>query len=135
MSLFLTLSGVQSGGIAGRGVLVDWLSWYEGTKGKALSPEITHSIPLREIEQTIEAQNTKLMPGDMLIIRTGKHSVSRAIKRAVCSTYRLPATGFLRWHDGASIDEKAYHQSKGGAAIGIEQTDQVVEWLWNNHFR
>jgi hypothetical protein len=104
---------VQNGGIAGRGVLVDWLSRYEGKNGKGPSPEVTYSIPLQEIKQTLEAQKTTLIPGDILIIRTG----------------------FVRWHDGATIEDKVKHQSKGGSAIGLEQTDEVIEWLWDNHFR
>lgn len=61
----------ERGGIVGRGVLVDWLSWFEEKKGKAPSAVSTHSIPVEELEETLKWQGTETRPGDIMIIRSG----------------------------------------------------------------
>ena len=66
------IAGVQAGGIAGRGVLVDWLSWWEANHdGTAPAPNASTDVPLAEVKATLEAQGTELQPGDLLLIRTG----------------------------------------------------------------
>ena len=63
---------MQAGGIAGRGVLVDWLSWWEANHdGAAPAPNASTNVPLAEVKATLEAQGTELQPGDLLLIRTG----------------------------------------------------------------
>jgi hypothetical protein len=61
----------EKGGIVGRGVLCDWLRWYEEKKGKAPSPVSRHEIPIEEIAQTLEWLGTTLRQGDVLMIRSG----------------------------------------------------------------
>lgn len=62
----------ERGGIVGRGVLVDWLRWYEHKHGKnAPSPVSTHGITVDELEETLKWQGTTVRPGDILMIRSG----------------------------------------------------------------
>lgn len=61
----------ERGGIVGRGVLCNWLSWYKEKNGKAPSPVIRHEIPIDEIEQTLKWQGTLAKQSDILLIRTG----------------------------------------------------------------
>ena len=38
----------------GRGVLCDWLRWYEETKGKEVPSAVTrHEIPVEEVEEAL----------------------------------------------------------------------------------
>jgi hypothetical protein len=61
----------ERGGIVGRGVLCDWLRWYEEKKGEAPSPVSRHEIPIDEVIETLKWQGTTLKQGDILIIRSG----------------------------------------------------------------
>jgi len=61
----------ERGGIVGRGVLVDWLRWYEHRNESAPSPVSRHEIPVQELEETLKWQGTTTRPGDVLIIRSG----------------------------------------------------------------
>lgn len=61
----------ERGGIVGRGVLCDWLRWYEEKKGKAPSPVTRHEIPIEEIIETLKWQGTTLKQGDIVMIRSG----------------------------------------------------------------
>jgi hypothetical protein len=42
------MAGVKAGGIVGRGVLLDWLSWYEA-QGNTVDPVSAHAIPVSEL--------------------------------------------------------------------------------------
>jgi len=61
----------ERGGIVGRGVMCDWLRWYEEKKGEAPSPVTRHEIPVDELIETLKWQGTTLKQGDILIIRSG----------------------------------------------------------------
>lgn len=62
----------ERGGIVGRGVLCDWLRWYEETTGKTAPSAVSrHEIPIEEIEATLTWQGTETRQGDILLIRTG----------------------------------------------------------------
>jgi hypothetical protein len=61
----------ERGGIVGRGVLCDWLSWYEEKNGKAPSAVSRHEIPIDEIEETLKWQGTTVKQGDIMMIRSG----------------------------------------------------------------
>ena len=74
----------ERGGIVGRGVLVDWLSWYEKTHGDPPSAVSRHEIPISELEECLQWQGTSTKPGDILLVRTG----------------------YTRWHNYASPVER-----------------------------
>lgn len=61
----------ERGGIVGRGILVDWLRWYEHKHGNPPSPVTRHEIPASELEETIKYQGLTPRPGDIMIIRSG----------------------------------------------------------------
>ncbi|KAF2468745.1 uncharacterized protein BDR25DRAFT_335171 [Lindgomyces ingoldianus] len=74
----------ERGGIVGRGVLVDWLRWYENKHGNPPSPVSRYAIPVEELEETLKWQGTTTRPGDIMMIRSG----------------------YVRWHDNASAAER-----------------------------
>ncbi|KAL3455921.1 hypothetical protein BJX64DRAFT_281730 [Aspergillus heterothallicus] len=107
-------SWVKSGGISGRGVLIDFESWAK-----------THNIPfnvnggtritLSCIQTILKAQNTTVQPGDILIFRTG----------------------WLHWYNTTPADERhdilcIQHAPGTHSFIGLAQEKDFVEWLWNN---
>ena len=61
----------ENGGIVGRGVLVDWLSWYEEHHGKAPSPITRHEITVDDLEAALKWQGTETKQGDILLVRSG----------------------------------------------------------------
>ena len=103
---------VENGGIAGRGILIDWASWYAAQHAGHM-PEANkdNAISLADLKACLEHQGTHLQPGDILIIRTG----------------------FIAWHNGAN-DEQLKAQQSSGTSIGLAQDPELVAWLWDNHF-
>ncbi|PSN66454.1 hypothetical protein BS50DRAFT_677653 [Corynespora cassiicola Philippines] len=102
----------ERGGIVGRGVLVDWLRWYEATKGQAPSPVTRHEISVDELNEVLKWQGTSTRQGDILLVRSG----------------------YVRWHNNASKSERKYGTQEAGVAIGIEGSEKSVRWLYDHHF-
>jgi len=102
----------QRGGIVGRGVLVDWLRWYEQTQGTTPpSPLTRHEIPIEEIQEALKYQGTTTRPGDILLVRTG----------------------YVRWHNFASptLRLQAKEQTE---MLGVAANETTVRWLYDQHF-
>ncbi|CAI6341017.1 unnamed protein product [Periconia digitata] len=102
----------KRGGIVGRGVLADWLSWYETHKGEAPSPVSRHEITVDDLEQTLKWQKTTTRPGDILIIRSG----------------------YVRWHNNASTEARKSGTKDNSVAIGMQGSEKSVRWLYDHHF-
>ncbi|KAF2851469.1 hypothetical protein T440DRAFT_394807 [Plenodomus tracheiphilus IPT5] len=103
----------EHGGIVGRGVLCDWVSWYEEKNGRAPpSPVSRHEIPVEEIEETLKWQGTKVRQGDILMIRSG----------------------YVRWHDGANEADRKSGTRDNSVAIGLQANEKTVRWLYDQHF-
>ncbi|KAL7918464.1 hypothetical protein ACQKWADRAFT_304106 [Trichoderma austrokoningii] len=107
----------EKGGIVGRGILVDWLRWWEHRNpGKEAPSAIsTYSIPVSELEEVLKFQCTECRQGDILIIRTG----------------------FVRWHNLADEPTRAKGtkpETKVLALIGVESNMDTVRWLYSKHF-
>ncbi|KAF2873526.1 hypothetical protein BDV95DRAFT_605027 [Massariosphaeria phaeospora] len=100
------------GGIVGRGVLVDWLRWYEEIKGPAPSAVTRHEISVEELEATMKWQGTTTRPGDIMIIRSG----------------------YVRWHNNASTADRKSGTQDNSVAIGMEANEKYVRWLYDHHF-
>ncbi|KAF3403519.1 hypothetical protein F1880_009675 [Penicillium rolfsii] len=103
----------ERGGIVGRGVLVDWLRWWEHQNPSTPppSPVTRHAIPISEIEQALKWQGTEIRQGDLLLLRTG----------------------YVRWHKQASVqDRRESAQSK--ISIGVESNIESVRWFYEKHF-
>lgn len=101
----------ERGGIVGRGVLVDWVRWYEQTKGTPPSPITRHEIPIEEIQEALAYQNTTTRPGDIFIVRSG----------------------YVRWHNFANTDARKA-ASTDPQTIGIAGNEQSVRWFYDQHF-
>lgn len=101
----------ERGGIVGRGVLVDWLRWYEAHNGAAPSPVSRHEITVEELEATLKWQGTTIRPGDIMMVRSG----------------------YVRWHNNANEAERKAGTQDGGVAIGVEGSERTVRWLYDRH--
>lgn len=106
----------KAGGIAGRGVLLDYQSWAE-ENGK--TADMSSSAPIlsddlmacyRE-QQERSTNGLELRKGDILLIRSG------FIKR---------------YDDIAPEDEKAMGSASPMKACGVHQDKRLLEWLWTN---
>ena len=62
---------VQAGGIVGRGVLLDWVRWWEHKKGYPPSPVTRHEILVDDLDEVAQYQGVTLRQGDILMIRSG----------------------------------------------------------------
>ncbi|KAM0752198.1 hypothetical protein T439DRAFT_324268 [Meredithblackwellia eburnea MCA 4105] len=102
-------------GIAGRGVLIDMVSYYTRDGSKLpYDPCSTHAIPLEDIKACAAYQKTEFKHGDILIFRFG----------------------WTRRYLYESNEAEKSDWGKGGDEhfAGIENSPAVQEWLWDNHF-
>lgn len=104
----------KAGGIAGRGVLLDWLRWRRETQPDLpdLSPIERSEIPHEDLEKVASYQGVILRAGDILLVRSG----------------------FVAWHNAASEEERRKGTFEQATYIGIKATPEALEWFWNKHF-
>lgn len=102
----------ERGGIVGRGILVDWLSWYEKKHGDPPSAVSRHEIPVSELDACLKWQNTVPRVGDILIVRSG----------------------YTKWHDYASPQDRRAGTQDNSIAIGLQNNETTVRWLYDHHF-
>ncbi|KAF7197789.1 hypothetical protein HII31_00878 [Pseudocercospora fuligena] len=103
----------ENGGIVGRGVLVDWLRWYGAKHGNPVPSAVSrHEIPLSELEECLKWQGTTTKVGDILIVRSG----------------------YTKWHDYAGPEERKKGTKENALAIGVENNEVSVRWLYDRHF-
>jgi kynurenine formamidase len=105
----LGIDNLARRGIAGRGVLADIDRYYEKV-GKSIDFIRPMSIPLEDLEATLDSQKTKLAPGDVLLIRIG----------------------WTKFYLSASEELKA-ELARETVVPGIEGSPRTARWLWNNH--
>ncbi|VDB85209.1 unnamed protein product [Peniophora sp. CBMAI 1063] len=100
-------------GICGRGVLLDLVSFYTST-GRALpyDPWTTHGISVRELESCARSQNVTFRTGDILILRVG----------------------FMQKYNAESNEARAALSTRPETFAGIEQSEDMKRFLWDNHF-
>ncbi|KAI0806673.1 hypothetical protein C8Q74DRAFT_1362285 [Fomes fomentarius] len=100
-------------GICGRGVFIDLVKYYTDLHGKLpYDPITTHAIPLQDILAAAKAQGVTFRPADILILRVG----------------------FIQRFYGATHEERDALGSKPETFAGIEQTEDMKRFLWDNHF-
>lgn len=100
-------------GIAGRGVLIDYATWAE-KKGIQYSTFSLHEIKLRDIEEIAKECDITFRKGDILFIRIGMTQ---------------------EWDTVMTPEQKsAYAASSSPQHAGVEATEEVLRWLWNNKF-
>ncbi|RDB19228.1 hypothetical protein Hypma_013552 [Hypsizygus marmoreus] len=101
-------------GICGRGVLLDLVRHQTngGASPLPYDPWTTHGITVAELEACAEAQGVVFRRGDILIIRVG----------------------FIRKYTTATQEERDALAVRKETFAGIEQSDEMKRFLWNNHF-
>jgi len=101
----------ERGGIVGRGILLDYLSW-ANTQGIEYSPIERHTISVQDLEAVAAAQGTELRHGDILLVRSG----------------------FVKWYEKASEEQRIGGTVNGSTWAGVDGSEESVAWLWNHHF-
>lgn len=112
-------NAVKNGGVMGRGILVDFRRWMEEGPGKDMVKDEfkqfqTSAIKFEWLLETLKWQNTTPKFGDILIVRSGFFK----------SYYEMLST------DEAELD-RLTNLSPPGLG-GVEQSDQVLNWIWDN---
>ncbi len=105
----LGIDNLARRGIAGRGVLADIDRYYEKV-GKTIDFIRPMSIPLEDLQATLDSQKTTLAPGDILLIRIG----------------------WTKFYLAAS-DELKVELARETVVPGIEGSVRTARWLWDNH--
>jgi kynurenine formamidase len=102
----------ENGGIVGRGVLLDYVSWAE-SKGIPINCFSTTSITVPTLKEIASKQGTTFRYGDILFVRTGWTEaytrLSTAEKDTLAATYPPPA-------------------------IGLESSKETLQWIWDHKF-
>lgn len=102
----------QSGGIIGRGVLLDWYAWAQ-RNGKQRSPFQTGAVELSHLEAIISENNIQFRSGDILFIRVG----------FTVEYNKLTVT-----------EQKDFPNRQPGGLLGLEATKASLRWLWESQF-
>ncbi|CAO1598052.1 hypothetical protein XANCAGTX0491_001827 [Xanthoria calcicola] len=104
----------SSGGITGRGILLDYVSWAEANSVQ-LDPLASTSIPLAHLQRVIASYNITFSPcgGDILFIRSG-------------------LTAAFNKLDDSSQNMLSKRPTADFA--GVEATPEVLKWLWDSKF-
>ncbi|KAF4943112.1 hypothetical protein FSARC_15042, partial [Fusarium sarcochroum] len=98
------------GGLVGRGVLIDYLTYAE-VMGLNNSHRLDgHRITVKEIEAIAAYQHTEFKQGDIFILRTGLTEV-----------YENPSSEDLR-------------KLAEGKITGVDGSVKTAKWFWNKHF-
>jgi kynurenine formamidase len=98
----LGIQAVAQRGIVGRGLLID-VGRFRDSIGRPIDLDSNEQIPVSDLDDALEAQSSAVMPGDIVMIRTGWLGHFRQ--------QRLP-------------DEPA-------KSPGLEQSEQTAAWLWD----
>lgn len=103
---------VETGGIVGRGVLLDWAAWAE-KKGLQVDVLSRYSITAETLDEVAASQGTTFRQGDILFIRTG----------------------FTEHYDGLTGAAKAaLIKEYAPAVIGVESSEATLRWIWDRGF-
>jgi len=100
-------------GICGRGVLLDLVKYYtESGSPLPYDPWTSHAINEKELKACAQKQGVEFRQGDILILRVG----------------------FMQRYNASSQGEKDELSEKPESFAGIEQSEKMKEFLWDNHF-
>jgi len=101
-------------GICGRGVLLDLVNYHTkgGTVPLPYDPWTTHGITVPELEACAKHQGVEFRQGDILLLRVG----------------------FTQRYNAATVPEREALATEPETLAGIEQSDDMKRFLWNNHF-
>ena len=101
----------KRGGIVGRGVLLDYVA-YAARHNITYDPMTRYTIPLSALKEIAKEQGTTFVVGDILIVRSG----------------------WVKWYEEHSPEERRAKIRDGNTWLGVEGSEEVCEWIWNNHF-
>lgn len=101
----------KRGGIVGRGVLLDYVA-YAARHNISYDPMTRHAITLDALKDIAEEQGTTFQSGDILLVRSG----------------------WVKWYEEHSPDERRAKIKEGSTWVGVDGSEEVVEWIWDNHF-
>ncbi|KIX00108.1 uncharacterized protein Z518_10245 [Rhinocladiella mackenziei CBS 650.93] len=97
----------KAGGIAGRGVLLDWASWAERKKIPYSNFESSH-IPLSGLQTIAAETDISFGPGDILFVRSG----------------------YTQSYNGLSSSERlAISQRSSPDFLGVQAGEETLRWL------
>lgn len=100
-------------GICGRGVLLDYVR-YATKKGIQYSTFSDHSIPLSVLLEIAAEQRVSFRRGDILLVRVGV---------------------IREWETVMTPEDKlAYARSEKPQHAGVEGTEEMLRWIWNQGF-
>jgi kynurenine formamidase len=102
----------QRGGIVGRGILIDMVRYYEKRDGRSPDPWNRHEITVSDLQAALQDQGTRPKQADILMVRSG----------------------YVRRHDRASSDERIRGTQNNSQAIGLQASEEMVRWLYEQHF-
>jgi len=103
---------VENGGMAGRGVLLDYVHFCEAQGKPVPYAHSAHAVTVKDLDDMIKFQNVELKVGDIFFMRTG----------------------FTRWYANASEEVKEEAFTSSSKFIGIVSNRESRDWLWNHHF-
>ena len=99
-------------GIAGRGVLIDFAR-YAAAHGIAFSPGERHGITPAQLQAAAEWQGLRFQIGDILLLRTG----------------------WIEWYRSLNEEQRTQLAQPGAMQFaGLEQGEESLRFLWDNHF-
>jgi len=101
----------KRGGIVGRGILFDYVE-YATRHNIQFNPMSRHPITLSDLKTIAKECNITPRPGDILLVRTG----------------------WVQWYEEHSVEERIEYVTNGKAWIGVEGSEESLEWIWDNHF-
>ncbi|OCH86178.1 hypothetical protein OBBRIDRAFT_797438 [Obba rivulosa] len=100
-------------GICGRGIFLDLVKYYTDTQGDIpYDPWTTHGIPVKDLEACAQHEGVTFRQGDILLLRVG----------------------FMRKWNVVSQPERDALSGKPETFAGIEQSEDMKRFLWDNHF-
>lgn len=71
-----------------------------------------HRITLDVLKDIALEQGVTFRPGDILLVRSG----------------------WIRWYNEHSPEERVTSVKNGSEYVGVDGSEEVVEWLWDSHF-
>lgn len=99
-------------GIAGRGVLIDYLSWAQ-KQGIAVDALSQHVVTLDAVQQIARECGIEFQHGDIFFLRVGLTQ---------------------HWDRLSAAEKLAYSRQPVPKHAGLEQSERVLRFLWDNHF-
>ncbi|OAA57740.1 hypothetical protein ISF_06981 [Cordyceps fumosorosea ARSEF 2679] len=108
-----THAWVETGGIVGRGVLLDWAAWAE-RQDRKVDVHSSHAITAAVLDEVAASQGiAAFLPGDILFIRTG----------------------FTESYDRMAAEARAaLTKDYAPDSIGLESSRETLRWLWDRGF-